>query len=158
MKWIKLKTAAYRVTFLVMLMTSVAALFPSYASADACTDKGQWTTSNGTCCPVNQVQIANGSVSCNTSDSCSGDISNTQAMNCIFQRYINPAISLLSALVGILVVVTIIRGGLMYTSSAGDPSKAAAGKQHIINALIGLAAYLMLYVFLQFIIPGGVLN
>jgi hypothetical protein len=79
-------------------------------------------------------------------------------MTCLLQKYINPAISLLSALIGLAVVITIIRGALLYTSSGGDPSKAAAGKQHIINALIGLAAYLMLYVFLQFIIPGGILN
>lgn len=134
-------------------------LFPSAAiAADSCTVKGQWTVTNGTCCPPNQVQITDGQASCDTSNPCSGNIANNQAASCLFKTYINPAIALLSSLVGIVVVITIIRGALTYTSSGGDPSKAAAGKQHIINALIGLAAYLMLYVFLQFIIPGGILN
>jgi hypothetical protein len=144
---------------LVAVALNTAIFFPATVSADACTDKGQWTTTAGSCCPANQVQIANNQVSCNNTDSCNGDnVSNDQAFGCLLKKYINPAISLLSAAVAVIVVITIVRGALTYTSSAGDPSKAAAGKQHIINALIGLAAYLMLYVFLQFIIPGGILN
>lgn len=153
------KNVFFGLIFVVVLGLSI--LVPTTASADACTAKGQWTTTAGTCCPSNLVQIANGEVSCNSvsADNCDGNsIDNNQAFGCLLKKYINPAISLLSAAVGILVVITIIRGALTYTSSAGDPSKAAAGKQHIINALIGLAAYLMLYVFLQFIIPGGILN
>lgn len=141
------------------LFLGSAVLFPASVAADACTDKGLWTTSAGNCCPASQVVIASGTITCNTPPAnCGGDVSNAQALTCTFQKYINPGIALLSAMVGVVVVVTIIRGSLEYTSSGGDPSKAAAGKQHIINALIGLAAYLMLYVFLQFIIPGGLLN
>lgn len=143
---------------MVGIGASVTMLLPATAAADSCISKGQLTTSNGTCCPSGQTQIASGQVSCNTADQCNGNIANDKAMSCLLGKYINPTITLLSALVGLAVVITIIRGALMYTSSGGDPSKAAAGKQHIINALIGLVAYLLLYVFLQFIIPGGILN
>jgi hypothetical protein len=44
------------------------------------------------------------------------------------------------------------------SSSAGDPQKSAQGKEHIRNALFGLLAYILLYAFLQFIIPGGRFN
>ena len=78
--------------------------------------------------------------------------------SCLFAKYVNPLITLLSAAVGVVVVVAIIVGGIEYSSSAGDPQKAASGKQHIMNALLGLLAYALLYAFLQFIIPGGALH
>jgi len=157
------KAFGYGSAAALSVFIGMLAFFPASAAADKCTDQGQWTMSDGTCCPPSRVVIttsgSQSTVSCNSqSADCGSTVSDTGAVSCVFQRYINPAIQLLSAAVGILVVVTIIRGGLTYTMSAGDPSKAAAGKQHIINALIGLAAYLMLYVFLQFIIPGGVFN
>ena len=89
-----------------------------------------------TCCPV-------GTTSSNNS--------------CLFAKYINPLIDLLSAAVAVVAVIAIIIGGIEYSTSAGDPQKAATGKQHIVSALIGLLAYLLLYVFLQFILPGGLI-
>jgi hypothetical protein len=80
------------------------------------------------------------------------------ATKCLFAKYVNPIVSLMSALVGIVVTVGIIFGAIQFSSSAGDPQKAANGKNHIRNALLGLLAYLLLYAFLQFIIPGGKLN
>jgi hypothetical protein len=76
--------------------------------------------------------------------------------NCpLISKYVNPAIAVLSALVGIVAVIAIVVGGIQVTTSAGDPQKSAAGKNHIRNAVIGVAAYVFLYAFLQWIIPGG---
>jgi len=77
---------------------------------------------------------------------------------CFFAKYINPLISLLSAIVGLVVVIAVIMGGIEYSSSGGDPQRAAAGRTHITNALLGLLAYIFLYAFLQFLIPGGFLH
>ena len=77
---------------------------------------------------------------------------------CLFAKYINPLISLLSAAVGLVVVIAVIIGGIEYSSSGGDPLRAAAGRTHITNALLGLLAYILLYAFLQFLIPGGFLH
>jgi hypothetical protein len=82
----------------------------------------------------------------------------TSGNSCLFAKYINPLVNLLSAAVGMVAVIAIIVGGIEYSTSAGDPQRTAAGRQHITNALIGLLAYLLLYGFLQFIIPGGLLN
>lgn len=152
-------TMMHWISIVVGLCVSLLALSPASVSADACTDQGEWTATDGNCCPSSQIVISSNTVTCPTAqDPCNGNISNTQALTCVFKKYVNPVIALLSAAVGIIVVITIVRGALMYTTSSGDPSKAAAGKQHIINALIGLVAYLALYVFLQFMIPGGLLN
>jgi hypothetical protein len=69
--------------------------------------------------------------------------------------YLNPAINLFSGLVGVVVVTSIIAGGIQYSSSAGDPQRAAKARGRISNAIIALIAYAFLYMFLQFIIPGG---
>lgn len=91
---------------------------------------------NMSCCPVKAVNPPTGK-------------------SCLFDKYINPIVNLLSALVGIVVVGSIIFGGIQYSASAGDPGKAAAAKQRIINSLGALAAFVFLFAFLQWIIPGG---
>lgn len=78
--------------------------------------------------------------------------------SCLFAKYINPLIQLLSALVGMAVVISIIYGGIQYVTSTGDPQRTEAGKKRIIESLVGLAAFMLLYAFLQYILPGGVLN
>jgi hypothetical protein len=80
------------------------------------------------------------------------------AWSCLFAKYASPVVELLSGLVGLVVVVAVIVGGVEYSTSAGDPQRAASGKSHITNALLALIAYAFLYAFLQFIIPGGLLN
>lgn len=78
------------------------------------------------------------------------------ASACLFEKYINPAIQLLAVCVGLIVVIAIIVGAIEYITSAGDPQKASSGKKRITGALIGLVAFLLIYAFLQFIIPGGI--
>lgn len=80
------------------------------------------------------------------------------AKYCLYAKYINPLINVLTTIVGIVVVIGIILGAIQFSTSAGDPQKAANGKNHIRNALLGLLAYILLYALLQFLIPGGSLN
>ncbi len=77
------------------------------------------------------------------------------ATSCLFAKYVNPTVELLSIVVGIVVVFGIISGGIQYAASAGDPQKAAAGKGKIMKAIYGLLAFLFLYSALQFLSPGG---
>jgi hypothetical protein len=78
-----------------------------------------------------------------------------QANNNLFTRYINPFIKFLNFAVGLAVTIGILVGALQYISSAGDPQKAAKGKQHIWNAILALLVYLFLFGILNFLIPGG---
>lgn len=75
----------------------------------------------------------------------------------LVQKYINPLITVLTVLVGLAIAIGIIFGGIQVSTSAGDPQKSASGKKHIQNALIALVAYVVLYGFLQWLIPGGAL-
>ena len=84
----------------------------------------------------------------------SGDCSNINQCDLI-NNYVNPLVNFLAALVGVGVVTSIVIGGIQYSSSAGDPSKASAAKNRIRNAIIALVAFLLLYGMLNFLIPGG---
>ncbi|CAN5123735.1 hypothetical protein BH09PAT3_BH09PAT3_3260 [soil metagenome] len=92
-----------------------------------------------------------------TDDAVSGGATCTTDNCDIITNYINPLITLLSVLVGLAVTIGIILGAIQVITSAGDPQKNANGKNHIRNAVIALVAYIILYAFLQFIIPGGIL-
>ncbi len=70
-------------------------------------------------------------------------------------KYINPAINLFSLVFGLVAVISLILGGIQYSASQGDPQKAASAKGRLQNTIIAIFAYLFLYAFLQFLIPGG---
>lgn len=81
-----------------------------------------------------------------------------QAKACLYQKYLNPAIKLLSAVVGVLAVLMIIVGGVQYSSAGSDPQKITEARKKIINALLGLVAYIFLFAFLNWLVPGGLVN
>ena len=69
---------------------------------------------------------------------------------------LNIIVGFLSGLVGVVVVGVIILGGIQY-SMAGDKAEAvSAAKKRITNGLIALVAFLFIFAFLQWLIPGGV--
>ena len=76
---------------------------------------------------------------------------------CFFAKYVNPVIALLSAVVGIVVVISLIVAGIQYSSAQGDPGKIQAAKQRITNSLIALFAFFFLFAALNWLVPGGLL-
>lgn len=78
------------------------------------------------------------------------------ASSCVFRKYINPAIYLLSILAGVAVVGGLTYGGILYASSAGEAGKITKAKAVIIKALTGLVVFLLLAPFIRFMSPGGV--
>jgi len=73
-------------------------------------------------------------------------------------KYINPTIKLLTILVGVVATISIIFGGIQYSTSAGDPAKVSAAKGRLTKTIIALVCYAFLYGFLQFLVPGGLFN
>jgi hypothetical protein len=123
-----------------------------------CTYQGGGSNCLLPCCTDNNTDTS----TCSTATGCvdvGESAASCSSMSCSFiGTYVNPAITLLSVIVGIVVVIAIIVGGIQFSTSGGDPKKAARGRKHVVNAIFGLIAYIVLYAFLQFIIPGGRLN
>lgn len=73
-------------------------------------------------------------------------------------KYINPTIDIMTAVFGLIAVISLIVGGIQYSASAGDPQKVTAAKKRIFMTITALVAYAFLYGFVQFLIPGGLFN
>lgn len=71
---------------------------------------------------------------------------------------INLIVNILSVGVGVIVVTLIIIGGIQYSIAGDNPQALTAAKQRITNALIALFAYLFIFAFLQWLVPGGVFS
>ena len=65
-------------------------------------------------------------------------------------------INLTAAIIGVGAVMMVIIAGLQYTAARDNPQAIQSAKQKITNVLIGLAAFIFLWAFLQWLIPGGV--
>lgn len=76
--------------------------------------------------------------------------------NCSIVKYIRTFVQALSALAGIVIVIMITVGGIQYSASKDNPQATAAAKGRVTNAIIALVSYLLLFGFLQYIVPGGV--
>lgn len=68
------------------------------------------------------------------------------------------AMNIMTAGVGILAVGGIAYGAALYASSSDKPEQAKQGMTFIKNVVIGLAAYGLMYVVLNFLIPGGIFS
>ncbi len=76
----------------------------------------------------------------------------------IIDKYINPVIAFLSGAVGLAAVISYVIAGIQYSSSADDPQKVAAAKARLRRTTIAIVAFLFLFSFLQWVVPGGLLN
>lgn len=75
----------------------------------------------------------------------------------LITKYVNPAIKVLTGLIGVIVTISLIVGGIQYSAAGGDPGKVSTAKKRIYNTLIALVAYLFMLAFLQWLIPGGII-
>jgi hypothetical protein len=71
----------------------------------------------------------------------------------LVKKYANPLIATLSILVGLAVVIGVVWGGIEFATASNDPQKVGQAKRHIQNSLMGLVAYLLLFAFLEYILP-----
>jgi hypothetical protein len=66
------------------------------------------------------------------------------------------ALNILTAAVGVAAVGGIAYGSALYASAADSPDRAKKGMEFIKNVIIGLIAYGLMFVILNFLIPGGI--
>ncbi|HVS78849.1 MAG TPA: hypothetical protein VHD84_00990 [Candidatus Saccharimonadales bacterium] len=141
MKKLKLASKNNLVKHLLVALVMLLVAIPSVPAFAQCTD-------NTPSC---------GGPSGNTGSDNTQQLSSSLKSNPIVKD-LNDIVSFLGAGVGIVVIASLIIGGIQY-SMAGDSSDAVSKAKHrITNGLIALVAYLLIFGFLQWIIPGGVFN
>lgn len=75
--------------------------------------------------------------------------------NVIIDR-LNDVINVLIGLVAVVVIAMVITGGIQYSMAGGSPEKTSAAKKRITNALLAMFAFLLIWGFLQWLLPGGI--
>lgn len=93
---------------------------------------------------------------CKTDPDCNED--DLTPENCGILDILLKLINALSALVGVVIVALIVVGGIQYSAAGDNPQSTAAAKKRIMNAIIALIMFVFMTAFLQWLIPGGVLN
>jgi hypothetical protein len=86
---------------------------------------------------------------------CKASVKNCIQKNPLIQD-ITAAINLLSALVGVIVIIMIIVGGIQYMTAGGNPQAVAAAKKRITNAVLSIVALIFMFSLLTWLIPGGI--
>ena len=92
---------------------------------------------------------------CNGPDNKAGESEDSEN-HCGILDYLILFINVLSALVGVVVVGSIIYGGIQYSMAGGDPQKVAGAKKRILNAVVALFFFIFTYAILQYLVPGGI--
>lgn len=69
---------------------------------------------------------------------------------------LNIILTVLTFAVATAGVIGLVISGIMYMTSQGDPGRMKVAKTRIIEIVIGLIAYALLYVALNWLIPGGI--
>ena len=77
--------------------------------------------------------------------------------NCGIVRYLVIFINVLSAAAGLVILASVIMGGIQYTTAGSDPQRVAAAKDRIRNAVIALLFFIFGFTLLNYLVPGGIL-
>jgi hypothetical protein len=85
-----------------------------------------------------------------SADFTAGDDFRTQ-----FLRIANTVISIVLLIAGVLAVLYLIWSGIQYITSAGNPDKAKAARQGIINAVIGIVVIVAAFFLVRLAIGIG---
>lgn len=94
-------------------------------------------------------------VKCDSPETCqyNGDLKNNPII-----LWIAFFINVLAAVIGVGAVAMLIFAGVQYTAAADNPSQVEAAKKKIGAVVLGLVAFIFLYAFLNWLIPGGVIG
>lgn len=64
-------------------------------------------------------------------------------------------VNFLAVLVGLAVLIGIVFGAILYSSSGGSADQAKRGIGYIRNALLALVLFIFMYAIVNFLVPGG---
>jgi len=65
-------------------------------------------------------------------------------------------INILTGLVGVLATAGVVYGSILYSTAGGNMDKVRKARVTIAQTVLGLFAYVLMYVFMNYIIPGGI--
>lgn len=151
----KLKQTVLLMCLVMSLAVGVTATFMQpVRAADDCSDERYRKTSPGNCCGTINVSIIGGTV-CDGMDNNNKDPKTSTQTNGVWKLLIF-ALNIMTAGVGILGVAGIVYGSVLYTTASDKAEQTKKAIGVITNVVIGIVAYGLMYIGLNFLIPGGI--
>lgn len=100
----------------------------------------------------------NSGVKCSVLPQTICDEANTKTGGQAIWDFLIMVLNILTAGVGVAAVIGIIVAALQYSSAEEKADQVHNAKMRIWNIILGLIFYLIMYAFLQFLIPGGIFS
>lgn len=139
--------------------------------AEACKSHGGYKTPEVTCrddqikqgdkCIDDSAKTAEGALNCAVlpQDVCNaaknkaegGDVTNTGVFKLILF-----VLNILTAGIGIVAVGAVVYAGILYSSAGDNAAQVQQAKDTIKNTIIGIIAFALMYLILNWLIPGGI--
>jgi hypothetical protein len=180
---VAMKIQKHKMVFLILpLVFAISFLIPAIAWA-ATPDPGSFTPSVEACHPSDpNVHLPSDIQSaCNdpchpewqtpagepltptqekSCQSCNGQASSETdcIANNALVKDIQQIVNVLSAGVGIVIVGAIIFAGIQYSFAGDNSAMVTKAKHRILNAVIALIIFMLLFAFIQWLVPGGVFS
>ena len=66
------------------------------------------------------------------------------------------AVRVLVILIGVLGVIGVVISGIQYLTAGGNEAQVTKAKNRLLNVVIGLIAYGLMSMFLNWLVPGGI--
>jgi len=142
----KLKQTVLAMFAIVMMAVgTVAVLQPSVSMADCKPDKSKGTQ----CCGGAETSI----ISCDQNSSKPGSAKQSAVWSLLTM-----ALKILTAGVGIAAVGGIVYGAILFASARDSAEQVKKAIGIITNVAIGIVAYGLMFLILNFLIPGGIFS
>ncbi len=131
----------------VLLLAFGSLLAPGMAAAQC--------SENSNCGAGDAASGQKQAASSNIGNGCAGDSEKDCLANNKFIDDLRAVINILGGLVGVAVVSMVMVGGIQYAMARDNSGQIEAAQKRIANALIALVLYMLIFGFLQWLIPGG---
>lgn len=128
---------------LVLGLVTAAAVVTPAATVDAACDPA---TQN--CCGGVQTSLIE----------CKQDGTGTDIENSGIWGILVLVVNIMTAGVGVLAIMGIIYASILYTTAGGSEDQIKKAKGVIMNVMIGIVVFLLMFSFVNFLVPGGVLR
>ena len=100
--------------------------------------------------------------SCQTCDNGKASPTDADIKNCLNHNKIiqdlQTIVDFLSAAVALVVIGSLIFGGIQYSLAGDQAEMVTKAKKRITNSAVAMAAFLLMFAFIQWLIPGGIFS
>ena len=146
-----------------LILTSFFAAFQSIFSLNYTFARVVVQDDNGNSVDPSDLKSKSDSINNSGSDSNSKNAPTAEAKTAILpsgwkiEDILNMILVVVTTGVGIAAVGSIVFAGILYITARDNAGQVSKAKTMIMNTVIGIIAYILMWAFLEWIIPGGVL-